>query len=313
MLAVLLIVNVCVACGPSNQGAAGAEGGAGGGPGSAAGGGSNRAGEGSGGAGGGSGASRGSESTPSPLSYKVLDSACPLKWVGLTVTTDRRAEIDYLDDMPACVDESGNRTYLENQSDAVWTIRSLSSAGRVDWFKSSLEDESFRAAVNATRPGWAILVPGTAVVVDLPPDQVEWLVDLPLSFAWPAHGVVLDKIKGAGEAVAIAALKRQSRAGGALGVCTLAVAEYAKSVSSLEDADSSDVLLAGLGVGVATSKCRAEAAGVVLGGKAGRSTALADELKGLKSQAKILEKVHVQVSWAQKAAKVLIMGLKIFK
>jgi hypothetical protein len=62
------------------------------------------------------------------------------------------------------------------------------------------------------------------------------------------------------------------------------VAEYAKSVSGPEDADSSDILLTGFGVGVVTSTCRAEAAGVVLADKARRSAAFIDELKGLKAK-----------------------------
>lgn len=248
-------------------------------------------------------------STP-PAAYQVLDEDCPAGWTGLTVTTDSDAEVGYLDDMPACTNASGDTTYLENRSDAVWLLRSASTnSGSTAPIDLTLGEQSFVDAVAGTYPGEAIFVPGAKLTVDLAPEEVEWVIDLPLSFGWQAHDAVLEKIEGAGEAAAIAALKRQSPAGGALAVCTLAATNYAKTVAGLDEADTSEVLLDGLGVGVAGSKCRSDAAAVGAVDEAGQSLTLADDLERLHGQSEILERIHVRLGYAQRASKVLGLGL----
>lgn len=246
--------------------------------------------------------------------YQVPDSACPQGWAGLTVTTDNEAEVEFLDDLPACADASGARTYLKNQSDAVWVLQATSAtAGTATPVGRSLTQESFVAAVGASDPTRVILVPGAQLTVDLRPDQFEWLIDLPLSFAWQAHDVVAGKIAGAGQGAALAAFQRRSPAGNALAVCTLAALEHARTIESLEEADSSEVLLDGLGLGAATHQCRLRAAEVTPVDVAGRPTNLADELARLQSETKILEHLDGRLSVAQRAAKVLGLGLKFVR
>jgi hypothetical protein len=57
----------------------------------------------------------------------------------------------------------------------------------------------------------------------------------PLSFGWQGHDVVVAKIAGAGEAAAVAALRRQWRAGAVVAACTLTVTNNAYTVADLED------------------------------------------------------------------------------
>jgi hypothetical protein len=148
------------------------------------------------------------------------------------------------------------------------------------------------------------------LTVNLAPEEVEMDYRPSAQFRMAGHDLVVSKIEDSGRAAASAALKRQSRAGAALAVCTLAVTNYAKTVSGLEDADSSEVILGGLGVGVSANKCRLESASVAAVDEAGRSVTLADDLERLRSQTEILEKVHARTDYVQKASKVLRLGLK---
>lgn len=242
--------------------------------------------------------------------YRVPDGNCLPGWTGLLVTTEIEAEVDYLDDMPACSNAAGDATYLENRSDAVWLLRSTSTkSGRTTPVEFTLREQSFIDSVRRAYPGQVILVPGARLIIDLSPMDVEWVVDLPLSFAWQAHDVLVDKIRSAGEEAALAALKRQTRAGGALAACTSAVAEHATTVGGLETADASEVLLDGLGVGLAYTRCSSETASVATVDETGRALTLADDLERLQRQAAVLEQLHVRLSYAQRAARVLGLGL----
>jgi hypothetical protein len=235
----------------------------------------------------------------------VPNSACPLGWSGVAVTTDTAAEITYLDDIPACRDASGSATYLKNNSDAVWTLRSTTTSGTVTPSGQNLVEWSFVQAVSDARPGLAIFVPGAEVTVDLPPESIVWAIDLPLSIGFQGHEVVLGKLRQGGEAAAVAALRRQSPAGGALAACTFSVVQAAESVSDLEDADAVDVVLAGLGVGTASSACRTAAVAVGTLDGASQPIALADEIDRLTAQTDVLERIQTRAGNAQRVARVL--------
>ena len=242
------------------------------------------------------------------MSYRVPDSACPADYpYGLTVTTDVEAEVEYLDNMPACTNAAETAMWLENDSDAVWELRSTSgSGGTVTPLEETLGQFSFMDAVGSTKP---LLLPKAKVSIDRPPGDVNWVVALPYSFGWAAHDLVLDKIETAGEAAGVAALRRRSPAGAAMAACTLAAVEYAKSLSDLEDADAAEVIVDGLGTSASSLTCRNEAKSVRTFDAAGSSDALSDELTHLAGQTEVLEKVHV-MDYAQRAAKVLTLGLE---
>ena len=85
---------------------------------------------------------------------------------------------------------------------------------------------------------------------------------------------------------------------------------FAEGVADLEDADSSEVLLSGLSTGASARSRRSESAAVGTVDDAGRSITLADNLERLHTQTKVLEKAQASMSWAQRAAKALALGLK---
>ena len=179
-----------------------------------------------------------------------------------------------------------------------------------NWTFGSLGEQSFVVSVSDSFPGQVIVVPGASSIVDLAPENVEWTLNLPLSFGWETHGILLEKIKSAGEEAGVAALKRRSTAGGALAVCTLAVTVYAESVASLGEADTSQILLEGLNVSATGSRCRAEAASVEVFDEAGRPLTLVDDLQRLQRQAEVLEFADGKLGYAQRAWKVLRLGLR---
>lgn len=253
-----------------------------------------------------SGEGEGEGGVPAPASYQVPDTDCPSGWFGLLVTTDSDAEVDYLSEIPACTNADGSGTYLENRSQAVWVLRSTSSS---PWSATpstdSPKEQSFVRIVGGTYPGVRLLVPGAGLTADLRPDQVEWVIDLPLTFAWQAHDLTVDKIQSNGQWVAIDALRGQTPAGAALAACTLAVKNYADLVNDLETADPEEVLVDGMSVGADGSRCLAEAAEVETVDEAGRRLTLADDIRRLGAQTEVLERAAVQLDIAQRVGEVL--------
>ena len=246
--------------------------------------------------------------TATPLSYRVPDGDCPPDHpYGLTVTTDVPEEEQYLDDIPACTDPAGTATWLHNGTEAVWTITSTTTeSGQVVPVEEGLEQTSFVEAVHPSDP---VLLPGEDVVVGLTPTSVKWSIDLPLSFAWSAHDVVLEKLRSLGETAVETALRRQSPAGEALATCTFAVLDYGEAVSDLEDADAGDLVTKGLESGAAGAKCHEQASRVGVVDAAGGEVVLADDLAHLREQTEVLDRLSTRAGYAQRLAKVLELGL----
>ena len=246
---------------------------------------------------------------PPPVSYRVPDSACPPEYpYGLTVTTDVEAEVEYLDDMPACTNSAQDSIWLQNDTEAVWELKSKSgSAGVVTPLDETLGQVSFMDAVGTNRP---LLTPGAQASVNRPPEDVNWVISLRYTVGWASHDLALDRIESLGEAAAVAALKRRSPAGAALAECALAGVEGAKTVANLGDADASQVMIDVLGTSAAGLGCRQAAKTVPTIDANGNAAVLSDELTHLGNQTELLEKVHVRVDYAQRASKILTLGLK---
>ncbi len=252
-----------------------------------------------------------SEGPTIPPDYQVPDSACPPAFgFGLTISTDVEAEIEYLDDIVACSNATGTATYLRNGSDAVWTLHNL---GRVDGTVQPLNRgaiaQSFHDAVQSPQP---LMSPQDVLTIDLPPESIRWDIDLPLSIGWEGHQLVVEKIRLAGEAAVIAALRRTSRAGAALVACTVGLAEYAKNVEDLPDADFGEVVLTGLGTATAASRCREAALHVppVVDPATGRVVSLSDEIARLSRQTAAIEAVESRVGWVARGLHVLKFGIR---
>jgi len=246
--------------------------------------------------------------SPSRALHLVRNEDCPQGFVGLLLATTVPAEVEYIDKIVACTDQRGGRTYLRNGSDAVWRLR---NTGQVDGFVQplNLAGAPFRYTFAAQGP---LFVPGQAVVVELPPQQVQWDIDLPLSVSWEGYTQVREKFVSLGEAALLQHVKQRTPQGAAVVQCSLTVKATADAAGDLEDADFSEVVLNGLGVGVAANKCR-QAASLVAVPEAGtsRPVALSDELQRLTRQTETLQKIESRLTTVARLERVVKFGLKL--
>jgi hypothetical protein len=234
---------------------------------------------------------------PQQATYQVPDEDCPVDYgIGLLVATDTAAEVDYIDKIIACTTTAGASLYLKNNSNAIWVLRNTGQvAGTVRPWQDNRTRTSFRNVFAKGRP---LLIPGGVVTANLPPSSVAWEIDLPLTIGWVAHGVVAGKIGALGQTALLDALERRSAGGAALATCTLTTVQYAESVQGLADKDLSDVVLAGLGAGVATNKCHQASLKVKLGQSASR--VLADDIDQLGRQTQVLDGIEKWLAYAKK-------------
>jgi hypothetical protein len=257
----------------------------------------------------------GSDPNAAPTSaptFKVPDSLCPSDYgVGLTITTDSPAEVDYLDKIVACTSSAGTASYLKNTSTAVWKLRLTRGAPEtVRWWDEGLKARAFRNLF----PTDVLLVPEAVMTVGLPPDSLAWDIDLPLSISWEGHDLLAAKVASLGDAALIAALKQQSLAGRAIAQCALTVEKYAESVQGLTETDMTDVLLRGLGVGIATNKCTSTAAQVeVRDPTTRRGIALTTSLEDLSRQTVLLSELESRLGYAKRGARVLTLGISFLR
>jgi hypothetical protein len=236
---------------------------------------------------------------PQQATYQVPDEDCPVDYgVGLLVATDTAAEVNYIDKIIACTTTAGGSLYLKNNSNAVWVLSTTGkTAVTVRAWQDNRTRTSFRKVFAKGRP---LLVPGGVVTANLPPSSIVWAIDLPLTVGWVAHGVVAGKIGALGETALLDALERRSPGGAALATCTLATVQYAQSVNGLGNKKLSDVVLAGLGAGVATNKCHQASLKVKLQPSAPR--ALADDIDQLRRQTQVLDGIEKWLAYAKKGS-----------
>ncbi|TDU91017.1 hypothetical protein EV138_4618 [Kribbella voronezhensis] len=244
-----------------------------------------------------------SSERPERATYQVPDEDCPGNYGhGLDIMTETPAELEYVDKIVACVNDAGTATYLRNESDAVWVLHNngRTTAGVTHW-SPTLDITSFRN-VFTTR---ALLPPKDVITTSIPTADLEWTIDLPLSLSWEAHALVVAKIASLGKTALIDALKGRTRAGAAIAQCAFTMNELAEKTSDLADKDMSDLLLDGLGAGVAVNKCRERAAEVRVHDSSNRPIALSEDLAELKGQTKVLEAAESHLSTAKLGARVL--------
>ena len=242
-----------------------------------------------------------------PVFYTVPDTSCPDGWQGLTVVPQTAAEIEYLDDFPACATPSLDHTYLENGSKAVWVVKSSVIGWTARPINETWQQVLFDEAIDPLREsGTLALAPGAQIDIALPPTQVQWNLASPLTLAWHGQDLGIDKLQSLGGAAAVERARRQSQERAAVAACTLAVAETAKSaVETSKEPESSELLLAGLGITVAGGKCRTESLKVRYQKPAGAVATLSAELTGVKQQTELLEKVHTAFGYAIRGEKLM--------
>lgn len=251
--------------------------------------------------------------TPTPATYTVAPEDCPLDpntgeaWLPLTVQTTDAAEAPFLDDISACMAPSQDRTWLRNASTAAWTI-SLPSGGTTVVNPASdttVQQQSFTDALSL---GSATLLPGADVVVEAPPLEVEWLIDLRLSIAWEGHEVLLEELESMGQDVVVAALTvRESPARKALVQCTVSVANLASESPDLETVDPVALITTGLTTATTAAVCRDASLRVAPPGNAQAQLTLANDLARLNAQTASLQRAKTNISYAQRLVRVLML------
>ncbi|MET0997988.1 MAG: hypothetical protein ABWX73_04655 [Marmoricola sp.] len=231
------------------------------------------------------------------VTYTVPDSSCPRGWTGLVVTTDGDGGVGDLDDVVACTDARGQRTYLENNSRAVWLLSAATVTRSITVReRPGLGEQSFVRIVRATR-GQEAMAPGSAITAKVPPDEMRWTPDLPLTFGWEGHALTVARLQAIDGLFAIDALERQNEAGNALVACTLAVHRAASEVGDLADADAAKVVLAGLG----SETCR----------KAASAALVSKELARVRSETQRLKVLTANLSAAAASSQALPKGAQL--
>ena len=191
-----------------------------------------------------------------PVTYDVPDAKCPKGWTGLQVSTDGGGDVKDLDDVVACTDGGEQRTYLENKSKAVWLLSAATVTPSIVTRGNAGPGEiSFVRIVRETR-GQEAMAPGAAMTANVPPNEVSWAPDVPLTFGWEAHVLAVGKLRSINTSFASDALTRQNLAGNTLVACTLAVHGSASSATDLAQQDAVEIVRTGLG----SDRCRAAAA-----------------------------------------------------
>jgi hypothetical protein len=227
-----------------------------------------------------SGASPTSEVAPATApaggaSIDVRAAYCPSGWTALRVTSLGATEVTGLGAVIACTDASRTTTYLENRSSAAWLLGPTVPAASVFRYHAPLGLPLFLQTVRSSRNREAV-TPGSQLSIALPPTAVSWEVDLPLTYAWEGHSLIVGKLEAFGEGYTTTSLTPGSQAGRALAACTVGIEIRAAASGDLEDADPVETTLAGLGARAAGGACRTATDSVVLGDPA--YTSLSDEL-----------------------------------
>ncbi len=197
--------------------------------------------------------------TDAGTTYRVPQAACPRGWRGLSVASGPASRAPT--GVVACSDASGTTTYLENRSLATWLLDVDAAAASTIWrVDEGLAEVSFLQVARSARSREP-MVPGAKLTIDVPPDQVSWDLDLPLSFAWETHRLITGLLLSDFGPLAMSkALTRHSRAGFALARCSVAVDDFAASVDGLDQVEPTSVVLTGLGSSSsAASRCRTAA------------------------------------------------------
>ena len=246
--------------------------------------------------------------------YDVDPASCPGNYPqALTVQTDVPAELDDFSKIVACTPPGAAATFLKNNSDAVWTLSGTGQTpGSVTHYDPTPESISFRSLMNND----SLLVPGDEVVVDLPPDQLEWDIDLPLSITWQGHAVIVESLTSLGQDAVLTALKRESPARAALVKCTLAVNNYANELGDLQDKDDvelTDVVSAGFSAGVTGTSCEEAATRVFVppSDEQDGLPSLSDRLAHLERNTEVFEHLESRMSTFEKFASGLHFAFKL--
>jgi hypothetical protein len=184
----------------------------------------------------------------------------------LTVETTDPELQKYLAEWDLCADlvrnadgTPGVRTWIRNNSDAVWVLPQTSwNDVRGQWAAEALKqyilvEAVTEAGADATSP--AFITPGEAMLIDRPPAEVRWELEMDLTYTWMISGEMIGKLTSTGESVSIQVAKSRGTAPAAVVTCAVSFYHFARSASGLEQMETKQVLEAGFQTVADTNAC----------------------------------------------------------
>jgi len=181
---------------------------------------------------------------------------CPVTHpVPLVTAPETEEELEYLDDITACTDAANTTTYLNNDSDVVWTLLTTAGGDPVEQLTQGIKLESFRELALQVYE-FELLFPKSAVVVGATPGDVVWRLHPQLSAMWLFHEQAADSVEEYGQEQLTELLAMSSLRRGALATCSFAAYNIVQDdLSGLTGDNPIDQFLAGLGIASEATQC----------------------------------------------------------
>lgn len=239
-----------------------------------------------------------------PTQFEPSDSTSPcpvLHPLELDVRALSVEGIEYLGTITACTNRGEDALWLDNHSDAVWTVDATSPVP-VDQLTDSVRHTLFRDSAASIHPT-AIMAPDTEVVVHASPADVSWSIHPGLSAMWVTQDGLFDLVQSYGldQVTELAAASSPRRK--ALITCSVAAYEVIDGAEdALGETNPMEDLLTILGVGASTTACRSDwlKADDDALRRFGATATWADDVSRLADDASFLSQADTTLEWVHR-------------
>jgi hypothetical protein len=189
----------------------------------------------------GGGGSTTGQAGPTPVvTRQVPDTGCVTEWPRrLQPTTTVAAEVKYLAEIVACVNETTGGVSLTNTSSMVWGFSESSTATEIQGVSWSGDVAAFHAMFANES---AFMAPGEKVQVVAGVDTLEWAIHPALSSAWLTYDYLIKQAAKKGQAVAKEWLTAGSATNKVAWECTKAVIDVGIQTPKIVNPESYDPL-----------------------------------------------------------------------
>jgi hypothetical protein len=230
---------------------------------------------------------------------EVCDDAGAGQALGLS--TADPAATGVLDEWDACLrmDTTPAYTWLHNRTRAVWVLRTTSwdvvqehrpARTRLGTLQSGV---FHRAAEERGKPGHAsaFIHPGESLWIAAEPDTVSWQMDLPLTVAWAGAGEIVRRLDDHGRQLLTEAISGRDAGPSATVTCVLALGDYARNRTDLQQAELETVLREGFEGLLADEGCTEAAREAVIGRRGRTVSVLEDVLEVIPGSESTMERI----------------------
>lgn len=230
-------------------------------------------------------------SAPPTLTYTHVTNSwtCALARQGspLTLSTTDAEEAQHLPQWDACLSnvEGVAYTWIHNRTAAVWVLPGIQwNETRAHISGPTTTDVNrfiqFHSVVaNSTLPKATLyLSPGASVMIARHPEGVRWELDLPLTLAWEAQGLLLDMLRDKVPGALANALTPADSVYRAVAVCAIGVYKYVSELKELDGTEGSAMVLAGLNTRSEAVDCYEEASQAQVRLKSGQVGTLQEDV-----------------------------------